>query len=273
MENINNIKLVAIDIDDTLLNDDKCIPKKNIDEIKRVTAKGVKVILSSGRPLATVTIDLYKQLGLYSEGNYYVAYNGESVYDIYTKECLYSNSLDYNDISYLEKHFNILDKNIARYVHLDENVTVINPNKYSYIEYTYNLKDYIIGNFNKFKNIKAHKYQLAGDPEIIKEIFDEIPIDLKEKYSVVISMPCFIEFMKKGVNKYQGILKVCDKIEISQKFVLAIGDSMNDYSMIKNASIGVAMDNANPEIKKIAKIITKSNNQAGVGLLLEKMSF
>ena len=84
-------------------------------------------------------------------------------------------------------------------------------------------------------------------------------------------MPCFIEFMKKGVDKYQGILKVSNMLGIPKNKIMAIGDSMNDLSMIEGAEVSVAMGNGNSKIKQTAKFITKSNNEAGVGEIIKKL--
>lgn len=268
---MKNVKLIAIDIDDTLLNDQKEITQANIDAIIEAKRKGINVILASGRPYKFITSEIYKKLGLKEEGNYYVAYNGESIYDTFTDKCIYSNSLDKNDINKLEKIFSKYGKNVARYVHLDDKVVVINPNIYSYIEYEYNLIGYIEEDFNKINNLKVHKYQIAADPIIIKEIFDSITDELKDEYYITISMPCFVEIMKKGVDKYQGILRVSKLLNISEENIIAIGDSMNDYSMIKKSAYSVAMGNAKDEIKRIAKYVTDTNNNSGVGKVIREI--
>ena len=270
---MENVKLIAIDIDDTLLNDQKEIPQDNVEAIREAKSKGINVILASGRPYKHITSKLYEILGLKDKGNYYVAYNGESIYDTYTDECIYSNSLNKDDIDKLEKIFSKYNENVARYVHLDGEVVVINPNKYSYIEYEYNLIGYNIDDFNKINDIKAHKYQIAADPIIIKEIFNSITNELKEEYYITISMPCFVEIMKKGVDKYQGILRVSKLLNISEECIMSIGDSMNDYSMINKSAYSVAMGNAKNEIKKIAKIITDTNNNSGVGKIIRNIDY
>ena len=267
----NDIKLIAIDIDDTLLNDSKEVPLENVEAIKEAKTRGIQVILASGRPYKFITSEIYKKLGLKEKGNYYVAYNGESIYDTFTDECIYSNFLNKKDIDKLEKIFSKNGKNVARYVHLDDKVVVINSNKYSYIEYEYNLIGYIEDDFNKISDLKVHKYQIAADPTIIKDIYNNISCELKEEYYITISMPCFIEIMKKGVDKYQGILMVAKLLNVNEKNIMAIGDSMNDYSMIKNSAYSVAMGNAKKEIKEIAQYIADTNNNSGVGKIIREI--
>ena len=263
-EELKNIKLIAIDIDGTLLDDNKNIPEENIEAIKKATLANIKIVLSSGRPLAPATIDMYDKLGLLKTGNYFIAYNGESVYDVISKKAFYTNPLDKNDVIILDSYFSSLNINFARYVHLDENVTVINPNKYSLLEKEYNFKDHVEGDFLKIKNLGAHKYQIADYPDIISHLYNNLPKWLKDKYDVVITMPCFLEVTKKGVNKYNTILKLCNFLGIKENEVMTIGDSMNDYLMIKNCQYGVAMGNAVSSVKEVSKIITLNNNDCGV---------
>ena len=264
---MKDIKLVAIDIDDTLLNGKKEISEKTIESIKKCTELGIKIVLASGRPLSIVTEDFYKKIGLFNEGNLYIAYNGESIYDIYSKKIYYQDALNIEEVREIDQYFVGTDS--ARYVHLDNNTTVINPNGYSYIEYKYNLKPEVEANFLEMNEINAHKYQVADEADTIKKMLRKLPDDIKNKYSVMITMPCFLEFMKNGIDKYQGILKVCEIYGFKEENIMAIGDSMNDLSMIKNASIGVAMKNSIREIWNICDIITDSNNNDGVSKVLE----
>lgn len=122
--------------------------------------------------------------------------------------------------------------------------------------------------FKKNKIIKAYKYQIADEPEIIENLFNSLPKEILEKYSVTITMPCFLEFMKKDVNKLTAIKKLAKKINISDDEIMAIGDSMNDYQMIEKSHIGVAMENAIDKVKKVSNFITKSNENSGVAFAI-----
>ena len=267
-EDLKKIKLIVIDADDTLLNSKKEMSSENKAAIIDAEKQGIRVVIASGRPYAKAIIDIYKELNKYNENNYFIAYNGASIYDIKTGKSLFEDALDKNDILFLEKYFKNLNLSSARYVHLDENVTVINPNDYSYLEYKYNYKDYVVDDFKKNKIIKAYKYQIADEPEIIENLFNSLPKEIFEKYSVTITMPCFLEFMKKDVNKFTAIKKLAKKINISDDEIMAIGDSMNDYQMIEKSHIGVAMENAIDKVKKVSNFITKSNENSGVAFAI-----
>lgn len=268
INDLKRIKLIAIDIDGTLLDDQKEIPNDNINAIKKANLENKKVVLSSGRPLSKKTISFYEKLGLLKENNYFIAYNGESIYEVVSNKTIYSNPLSYNDISKLDNYFSSLLIKSARYVHLDENVTVINPNEFSLLEEVFNLKPHIAGNFLELLEMKAHKYQIADYPEKISKLYEMLPQWIKNEYDVVITMPCYLEITKKNVCKYNSVIYLAKYLGINENEIMAIGDSMNDLSMIKNCHYGVAMGNAIEEIKDAAKIITCDNNSSGVARII-----
>ena len=268
INDLKRIKLIAIDIDGTLLDDQKEIPNDNINAIKKANLENKKVVLSSGRPLSKKTISFYEQLGLLKENNYFIAYNGESIYEVVSNKTIYSNPLSYNDISKLDNYFSSLLIESARYVHLDENVTVINPNEFSLLEEVFNLKPHIVGNFLELLEMKAHKYQIADYPDKISKLYEMLPQWIKNEYDVVITMPCYLEITKKNVCKYNSVIYLAKYLGINENEIMAIGDSMNDLSMIKNCHYGVAMGNAIEEIKDAAKIITCDNNSSGVARII-----
>lgn len=268
INDLKRIKLIAIDIDGTLLDDQKEIPNDNINAIKKANLENKKVVLSSGRPLSKKTISFYEQLGLLKENNYFIAYNGESIYEVVSNKTIYSNPLSYNDISKLDNYFSSLLIESARYVHLDENVTVINPNEFSLLEEVFNLKPHIVGNFLELLEMKAHKYQIADYPDKISKLYEMLPQWIKNEYDVVITMPCYLEITKKNVCKYNSVIYLAKYLGINENEIMAIGDSMNDLSMIKNCHYGVAMGNAIEEIKDAAEIITCDNNSSGVARII-----
>ena len=83
-------------------------------------------------------------------------------------------------------------------------------------------------------------------------------------------MPCFIEIFKKDADKYQGLVKVAKMYGIKENEIMAFGDSMNDYPMIKNAYVGVAMGNSVDMIKEVSNYITDDNDHYGITKALKK---
>jgi len=110
------------------------------------------------------------------------------------------------------------------------------------------------------------KIVLEEEKDVLDKITSQIPKELFEEYNVIRS----VEFMKKGCNKATGIEKLAQHLGISNEEIIAIGDASNDKEMIEYAGLGVAMGNAEDEIKMLANFITKSNEEDGVAYVINK---
>ena len=115
-----------------------------------------------------------------------------------------------------------------------------------------------------------YKIVFMDKSEKITEVRRNIPKEIGEKYEVTSSVPEYIEFVKKGIKKSEAIKFIMDKCKIEQEEVIAIGDGENDVEMLRFAGLGVAMDNADNYVKENADYITTSNNDDGVGKVIEK---
>lgn len=264
------IKLIGIDCDDTILDSNKNISDKTCSVISNANKKGIKCVLTTGRPFVEKTIEYYKALNIYEPNQYFIAYNGAAIYDVYNRKELSSITISQKEI--LEIHSYLKKYPVSHYIHKTGAIWYDVMNEYAYLEKKFNDIDLIQIDFDKLdKNETAFKYMLGGDPKIIKEVYDSLPSVLKEKYNVVISMPCFLEFMNKKVNKWNGLKELSQIINISENEIMAIGDSMNDYEMIKYSCIGVAMENSVLEVKEVADYITLSNDNDGVASAIEEL--
>ena len=264
------IKIIAFDMDDTLLNSKRKINKEDLIILKDLISKGIKIVFSSGRPYSKTIDKYYKKLGI-KEG-YYVAFNGEAIYDISTHKCIYNDYLDNSDINYIIDNTSFINEydNLSTYIYKDVNhnryssfVYATLANQYTHIEDNNNhIKIKLVNDLRGFDN--AHKYMIATDPDKIKEIYKRIPKDLLDKYSICTSMPCFIEFFKEGNNKSNGLLQVCKLLNIDIDNVMAFGDSMNDYEMVTKSRIGIAMGNSVDKLKEEATYVTLDNDSCGI---------
>lgn len=114
------------------------------------------------------------------------------------------------------------------------------------------------------------KIVLEEEKDVLDKITSQIPKELFEEYNIIRSVDFMLEFMKKGCNKAIGIEKLADHLGISREEIVAIGDAINDKEMIEYAGLGVAMGNAEDEIKMLANFITKSNEEDGVAYVIDK---
>ena len=270
MDKLKNIKSVFLDIDGTLTNSSKEITEQTKAEIKKVTDKGIYVVLCSGRS----NKDVCKYSREASASNYAISSNGAQIYDYEINENLYKNNIEYLDI---KKVWEYCDKNKLELILNGENqqygnklfcsdmykskviiddveelknITIyqiiINSNSY------YDMKDcenYIRLN----KNFKIANYSR----EYLKE-----DINSKEQYYIFVN--------NRSTDKGVAIRKFLEKMNIKKEEAICFGDRINDITMFENCGYKIAMQNADKELKELSDYITLSNDENGVADFLNK---
>ncbi|WP_409300988.1 Cof-type HAD-IIB family hydrolase [Peribacillus sp. SCS-155] len=237
------IKLIACDMDGTLLNESGNISEGNRSAIKAAEATGVKVILSTGRAYMTCS-EYAESLELSS---YLITVNGSEIYD---------------------------DKGL---------LIERNPVRTELIQWMHDLSTkhktrfWAVSADNVWRgkmpvDITQHEWLKFGfdfDEDTIKE---EVYQLLMENGTLEISnsSPTNLEINALGINKAKAIEKVCSRMGITMENVMALGDSLNDIAMIKEAGIGVAMGNAQEIVREAADYVTNTNEDDGVARAIEK---
>ena len=265
-------KLVAIDLDGTLVTDEKELTPKTMKAIKEASQKGVKIMISSGRSF--YRLEKYiDALDLRKENQCTICFNGGMIVENTTKEMIYSQNLDAQEVNELIQLGKSLDLPIMIYTkdsHCVEKVPeVIQKNAKNLKGMNLKIVDFDKMNFNEEQNY-IYKVCFIDKPEIIIEKRKQISKEIMEKYEITSSVPEYIEIVKKGIKKSEAIKVVMDKYDIKQNEVMAIGDGENDVEMLKFAGLGIAMENAMDDVKEFADDVTTSNNDDGVGNAIEK---
>ena len=285
-------KLVAIDLDGTMLNSYGMVTENTKQVIKNTINKGTEVIIASGRPIDSIKT-IAKEIG--SE-NYFIAGNGALIYDIKKDEIIYEkfmnkqkvleiikiceeNSIAYN--IYTEKtiiakglKYNVLyyyKENLKKEESKKTNITIV-EDVYEYIKNSENekfLKITVCDETKSVFNSIIRKLRTVEDIDVldvlhmsrkmIKQGTEDVPI---EYYYTEISL--------KDVDKWNAIEYLANKMNISNEEIIAIGDNINDKQMIENAGVGIAMGQSTPVITEIADFVTSNNNEDGVAKALEK---
>ena len=262
-------KLIAIDMDGTLLNSEKQLSERNGQAIKEAVEKGAMVVISTGRGFSGIEKYL-KELGLEREGQYALTMNGGAAYDCYTKKAITNIGIKGSDLHKIFKVNEELGLKIQAYT-LDKCVA-LEENEYTEFERVHVGTKIEIVDF--CKDIKSDddimKVLLMEEPEILDEKIKLIPKEIIEEYNCVKSLPMCFEILNKSCNKGIGLKELIEKLGITPDEVIAIGDECNDYEMIEFAGLGVAMGNANLKIKEIANYITDTNDNDGVAKVIEK---
>ncbi len=262
------IKLVTIDLDNTLFNKNKEITDYNFEIIKKAREKNVHIVLATGRPIEGVKPILNK-LNMNTKNDYVICYNGAKIYNLENYELIYSKTITSADI----KEVYELSKKYNFYFHtFDELGNLYSPlyNHYTDIEATINKIKCNIKDIYEFSDTKFIKAMIVDSKENIDFLYNNTPIYYKNKFNVVRSSNIFLEFLNKDVDKGNALEYLSKYLNIDLKDTMAIGDASNDIGMIKKAGIGVAMKNAFPEVLEIADFVTTSCEDSGVGVAINK---
>ena len=285
-------KLVAVDLDGTMLNSFGDITENTKQVIKEKIKDGKEIIIASGRSIDSIKT-IAEEIG--SE-NFFIAGNGSIIYDIknnkilyekyipknkaleimkmceensifytvYTKKTIVTSSLQYNVLYYYKENLK-KEENKKTSITIVENICEYVKNmrdeKVMKILVADNTKSIFNSIIKKVRNIKDVEVLDVShmSRKIIRHGTEEIPI---EYYYTEISM--------QNVDKWSAIEYLIKKIEIKKEEVIAIGDNMNDKKMIENAGLGIAMKGSMPEVLEAANYVTSSNNEEGVASALQK---
>lgn len=262
-------KLVAIDIDGTLVNDNKELTQKTIRAIKEAKENNVKIVLSSARAFVKIR-DYLKELNLVEENQYTITFNGAVVVENKSEKVLFSNKFTSEEIYELIDISRKLDTNIFLYT-MNSAYTEKVP---SIIKNSKSFKNTKIENVNfndiNFRDNAIYKILFIDDYDKILKLRKELPQRLVKKYEITNSIPECLEFVNKGITKSKALNFICEKCNINNTEVVAIGDGDNDLQMINFAGLGVAMGNATAYLKEKSDYVTLSNNEDGVAKVIEE---
>ena len=262
-------KLLAIDLDDTLLNNDLVISNKNKEMIKKAKDIGTKVVICSGRskPAMKYYIDELKEFG---SDEYFISFNGAMLIDLKNNNVIYSQGVEKEIVLELIQYSRIHNINIQLYV--DDYLYVENYNDtIREYERLAGIKSTLVEDVTTVINTGSIKVLFNDDHDILKIVKNDLGKMYDEKLNIFFSKPNYLEFLNKDINKGIAVMKLASYLNIKSEEVITIGDSFNDLSMIEIAGLGVAMVNGHPKVKEKANYVTiNDNNNDGVAEVIEK---
>ncbi|MFD1318758.1 sugar-phosphatase [Loigolactobacillus zhaoyuanensis] len=267
------IKIIAIDIDKTLLTSANELAPATIKAINAATAQGIKVVLCTGRPLIGVT-DFLKQLGLADQAaEYVITFNGASVQTT-AGTILAEEALDYAD--YIELEALARRLNLHFQIENDEHLYTANRDLGEYTIYESFLVKIPVSyrTPEEMRDVLMPKGMYIDAPELLDKAWQNVAAfaPYQQRFNFMRSSPFFLEVTKKSVNKGSALAKLAEQLGLTAANVMAIGDQGNDLSMIEYAGTGVAMGNAIDSVKKAAQHVTSDNDHDGVAAAIEKLA-
>lgn len=267
MKDFPDIKLVAIDLDGTLLDNDRKISARAKEAIRMVRARGVEVTLATGRLFASAQT-FAQELGLNMP---LITYQGALVKVSGTGEVLYSRNVPPDLAQQVVKMGK--EHNCTVNFYVDDHVLVetLTPEAADYSR-TYNAVFREVGDLGKVAHLAPIKLLLIDyDEERLDHLWQECLGLFGDSLYITKSLPPFLEFLHPEATKARGIDALVKHMGITARQVMVIGDSFNDLDMLEYAGFAVVMGNAYEEVKSKADYITLSNEDDGVAEALEKL--
>ena len=242
------LKLIALDIDGTLTNDEKKITADTLSTLLKFQEQGIRVMLASARPVPGL-YSAASELRLGDHHGILMAYNGGKVVDATDGQLLSQTHMDLNKTRELLRFLEALPVTVI----LDDGERFYVEDAHGYkVEYECwnNQMDCTeVDNLADFLDFSPVKLLLSVDPD-----------DL----CVVRTAPFYLEIIPVSINKGKALLDVCSRLCIDPADTAAFGDSENDIPMLQAAGCGVAMGNAEDAVKAVADKVTLSNNSDGI---------
>lgn len=288
-----NIKLIATDMDGTLLNYDNKISDENTDALLACQQKGIQVMLASGRSYQRLLpyvsqLQLLKYDGMFLEGN------GMGLYSPKMQERTIFRQLKISEVLHLSRY--LISTGAEIQVYFDDGVYYYIPPavmEYKRKERTErNLPDdypwlggpwawlhdsrdgyphqFQIKSFEEIDRPVFNKINLVHDSEFLDQYIPELKKVLGSDYQLLKSCPRVVELIPSGISKGSALKYYMDRHGISPEEVVVFGDGENDISMFQESSASVAMGNATDDVKRKAAYVTSSNTENGIAAFLKK---
>lgn len=262
-------KLIAMDIDDTLLNKKKELTPATKAALMQAQEKGIKLAVASGR--LPYGVRPYAQaLDVFRHDGYYMGFNGGAILN--SRGELIGTS--YLDSKYIRPVYDILrPTNVTAMVHRGDTIyadSKVNP--YTHIESdVIGLPLNVVDDLPSFIDWDIHKFLIAGDPDELKTLEQQLLTALGDEVDIYLSLPWFLEVMPKGTDKGTGLETICRDAGIDVSDAIAFGDSYNDIYMIQTAGLGIAMGNAEEAVKEAADMVTADCDHDGIAAALQQL--
>lgn len=261
-------RIIALDLDGTLTNHDKVVTPKTRNALLKAQDEGVVIVLASGRPTYGIE-PVAECLELDKRGGYILSYNGGKIVNAKTKEELFTQFLPDGVIPIIYKYAKEHHRALLGYAG-NEIITEMPDDQYVKEESRIN-KMNIQQVDCLLDHLEAHptKLLMTGDPADMIKAEEELAEILGSRMEVFRSAPFFLELVPNGIDKAQSLLRLLGKLNLTPADMMAFGDGYNDLSMLRLAGMGVAMENAAPEVRADADYVTLSNEEDGVAAALE----
>ncbi len=272
----HRIKMIGLDMDGTLLTTEKRVTAYTKQILEKALEQGIEIVLSTGRSITGIPKELLHMPGM----KYAVTINGARIIDLQKDEVIYENTLS------METALQLLDI-IGGYDAIQEafidSVCYSTKEKLAYANDYFlhpSIAEYVLKSRTPVADVKATVLEKNKSVDKVNGMFRTAE-DKKSSYELLSKVPGVVvvsslgnnwEINAEGTDKGNAMLRLGQLLGIKREEIMACGDGMNDIAMLKAVGLGVAMENAEPEVKEAADYITASNDEDGVAKAIEKFA-
>ncbi len=266
-----DVRIIALDLDDTLLNRELKITPRTVAALQKAAGKGIYIVLCSGRAENAI-LPYVRQLNIagFQAGRYLIAINGSIVFDLHTRIPIMTRKLGADVLRFVYEEAK--KRGLPAQVYDASTIYASEDNKWTQVDAQLSgLRLEIVNDFSSFMENGHPKMVVPADPADVEKFTPFLREQLKGRAEIFISKPFFLEIMPPDCGKGEALEWLASGLGIPQSKTMAFGDSMNDETMIRKSAYGVAMCNGLEYIQDAAKFVTRrSNNEDGIADFLEE---
>lgn len=261
------IRLIAADMDDTLLNDEGQLTERTIRALERAKQAGAYIVLASGRMVES----MLPAAGLVRPNAPIIAYNGGAVYDLDERRVTHQTPVEVGSARELLRLAEQLGVHAQAF--LDGGYVYEQDNDFSR---AYAVSAGVTGRavhmpLSEYVQSDPFKILLIASEERIAELLPVFRERFQGRVNCVNSKMTFIECIAPGIDKGEALLSLARDLGVQRHEILAFGDGQNDLEMLNMAGLGYAMANAKGDVKRRAPHIAPSNEEDGVAQIVEQL--
>ena len=266
-----DVKLIALDLDDTLLNDQRQISDGNVAALRECADRGIYVVLCSGRAEDAI-LPFVRRLEIAGKesGKFIIAINGCSIFDMHKRQQVFCRKVE-SDI--LLRTNEIAESyGLRSEVYTPSTIYYREETKWTRLDVELcGLKGESVKNYEEFIKQGFTKMLVPGEPEELQKLQKILRAEFGERAVIFTSKPFFLEILPPNCGKGEAVQWLSGELGFGLEKTMGFGDSMNDESLIRMCRYVVSMCNGLEEIKKIADFVTDcDNNHDGVADFLRK---
>lgn len=262
-------KMIVLDLDGTLTNNKKEITPRTKEALMKAQAKGVKIVLASGRPTYGI-MPLAEELELKKNCGFILAFNGGKIIDCSDCRTIFEQKLDETLVPLL--HHAAKEAGMQILTYQGEGIAATDKND-KYVQEEARINKMPVEEYDDILQqlvYPVNKCLIVGDPAPLHQLEIKLKKELEGRMDVYRSADYFLECVPLGIDKARSIDRLITTLGIKKEEVIACGDGYNDLSMINFSGLGVAMSNAADDIKAQADYVTLSNEEDGIAHVVDK---